>query len=137
MSDGGYLSSGDLSFMSDYANSPVPYYTPSIGDGNAIDYQTPPGGGWSVDQFGKLVQYGVQAYGQIKAIDHGGYSGYPQASPQPAPQDQGPPGSDPGAAAPAAGFDWSQLTNFSTPYPYAIGISALLLVTIAVRVARR
>jgi hypothetical protein len=68
----------------------------------------------------------------------------PGAPPAPAPPANSPvpappaadPGSAPAAAPPApvtAGFDWTQLSNFSTPYPYGIGLATLFFFAMMMR----
>jgi hypothetical protein len=105
-----------------------------------IPYDTSSSDGFNTDNALKLLTAGVNAYGQIENINHGGYSAY-GAPPPPAPYHAPVPYSSstpqPGVDAPA-GFDWSQLTDFSTPYPYAVGLVTLAgVVMIARSVSRR
>ncbi len=105
------------------------YVTPQVDLGTpSFDGST--SSAWNIDDFGKALQYGVKAYGQIEAINHGGYGGYPPASPQPSPEQQVglPAPTQPQPQQP--GFDWSKLKDFSTPYPYAVGLAGLVLFTV-------
>lgn len=101
--------------------------------------------GFDANQLLQLIQGGVNAYGQIEAINKGGYQNYSVPGQGLTPQQQqAATSSQDGSVAPAdpgsgTGFDWSKLTDFSTPYPYAAGIGGLLLLTIIIimRAARR
>jgi len=95
------------------------------------------GSGWNVDDFGKALQYGVDAYGKITAIQHGGSSQYmtPPGTgiAPPAPTDNLP--ATTGAAAPSTFMQ--KLTDFSTPVPYAVGLVGVFGLLMFVKVARR
>ena len=113
------------------------YVTPAQ---TLTDYSS--GSGWGIDQFGKALQYGVDAYGKIMAIQHSGAAQYntpPGTGIAPAqpPSDQyaqdAPP--QPGDGTMQSTF-MDKLTDFSTPVPYAVGLVAVFGVLMLVKVAR-
>jgi hypothetical protein len=141
MSYSGDFTPVDVSAVNAYdLTAPQVNYNPlDAGAGSSFDFNP--------DNIIKLLNAGVNVYGNIEAIKHGGYANYsPPATVQgPAPaNDYGAPapyggGGDPADPTPAQaiGFDWSQLSNFSTPYPYVIGVVGTVALIALVRSMRR
>ena len=142
MSDSGfdYLTPEDTQFMSDYANSPVNYYLPTIGGDNSFSSGSTDSSGFNVDQLGKALQYGVDAYGKIEAINRGGAAQYntPPGTGIAPPAPTGNLPAPTGGGAPSTSSTFMQkLTDFSTPVPYAVGLAAMFGILMVVKVARR
>lgn len=127
---------GDI--FSDIGSMPVDtgggtIYTgaPGLPDSGGGGYSTGSGYDFNVDNLIKLAEAGVGIYGQVKNIDHGAYAQYGPTQQAQLPEPQQPPVEP--LPAQTSSFDWSQLTNFSTPYPYVIGVVGLVAIAAMTR----
>lgn len=127
----------DLSMTAPTVDSPL---TSSGAFGTGIVSPDSSSSDFSWSGLTQLLQSGVQAYAGVNAIANqpAGTAPPPWTQQPPAGSSSTPaPGSyadtqqaaaSGSSAAPASSFDWSQLTNFQTPYPYIAGAGVLLLV---------
>lgn len=77
--------------------------------------------GFNIDTFGKALQYGVDAFGKITAIQHSGASQYntpPGTGITPRPSNL--PATMPSAGSGATFME--KLTDFTSPVPWAVGL---------------
>jgi hypothetical protein len=120
--------------------------TPQVNVGGATNYDagssgSPSSDGWG--QFFQTVNKGLDTWGHIEQAQQGIHypytaesSGIPQTGVAYATPPAGTPPATttpPGDGSSAPPFDWTQLTNFATPYPYVVAAGALVLFAVMSR----